>query len=64
MVLRGRWGLVTIVKVGCEPGGAAPDKHDPSYRGLAPPPKFLAEAKSDGNEQTKAESSGSNTPWT
>ena len=26
-------------------------------------PKLLAEAKSDENERTKTESSGSNTPW-
>ena len=30
--------------------------------GLAPP-KLLAETKSDENERTNAESSGSNTPW-
>ena len=27
------------------------------------PPKLLAEAKSDENERTKAESFGSNMPW-
>ena len=32
-------------------------------RGVWAPPKLLAEAKSDENERTKAESSGSNTPW-
>ena len=32
-------------------------------RGVWAPPKLLAEAKSDENERTKAESWGSNTPW-
>ena len=32
-------------------------------RGVWAPPKLLAEAKSDENERTKAESVGSNTPW-
>ena len=31
--------------------------------GSEAPPKLLAEAKSDENERTKAESVGSNTPW-
>ena len=33
------------------------------HTGVWAPPKVLAEAKSDENERTKAESSGSNTPW-
>ena len=32
-------------------------------RGVWAPPKLLAEAKSDENERTEAESWGSNTPW-
>ena len=32
-------------------------------RGVWAPPKLLAEAKSDENERTEAESLGSNTPW-
>ena len=32
-------------------------------RGVWAPPKLLAEAKSDENEQATAESLGSNTPW-
>ena len=32
-------------------------------RGVWALPKLLAEAKSDENKRTKAESSGSNTPW-
>ena len=32
-------------------------------RGVWAPPKLLAEAKSDENERTKAESVGSDTPW-
>ena len=32
-------------------------------QGVWAPPKLLAEAKSDENERTKAESVGSNTPW-
>ena len=48
-------------------GGPAPDQLRTSsgsiIRGVWAPPKLLAEAKSDENERTKTESSGSNTPW-
>ena len=33
------------------------------HMGVWAPPKLLAEAKSDENDRTKAESVGSNTPW-
>ena len=43
--------------------GPAPDQLRVYHTGVWAPPKLLAEAKSDENERTKAESSGSNTPW-
>ena len=39
------------------------DQQAVCHTGVWAPPKLLAEAKSDENERTKAESSGSNTPW-
>ena len=43
--------------------GPAPDQQAVYHTGVWAPPKLLAEAKSDENKRTEAESFGSNTPW-
>ena len=45
------------------PGGDWAGTRRGIIQGVWAPPKLLAKAKSDENERTKAEGSGSNTPW-